>query len=262
MKTLPLSVAVLVLALRPLCAQETVQHFNQRLQLYEALAVKVYPDCAVADSPLVKLMAKMDAALNANHSRLFNFASKPIILAAEAADILKIKPQWEAVTGEERDIVYDAVTDGLISSLDMTIGPITAQTQSSAQRPFNPGSMNDDVTANSTTAPAPSGGTTDTNVVPGKKGYVYFYNLLKNQSGPYTDRNPSDRGFHHTYEKGPFAGMSEGEAQVYAQNQWGQLPRDQQVAYEQKGETYGSGPDPAKPVDGRYDVNITTNPDQ
>src|ERR1035441_9348180 len=91
MKTLLMALALSVPALNALEAQTSTDQFNREAQYYESLAVKLYPDCTVADSPLVKMMNKVDAVMKANQSQLYYLSSKPIIESAVAASRLEIK---------------------------------------------------------------------------------------------------------------------------------------------------------------------------
>ena len=255
MKTLLISLALSLAALNSLEAQTSTDEFNREVQYYEALTVKLYPDCAVADSPLVRMMNKIDAVMKANQSQIYHLSSKPIVEAAAAASLLKIQPHWEAVTEGERNIAFDMITVGLLTSQDLKPTTVT-QSQPPAQQPFNPGSMNGDATA----APAPvasaSGEATDPSFVPTRKGFLYFYNNLVNQGAGMTGHG---RGMDEPkYKAGPLQGKTEGEGRVYAEQQWAQMSRDQQIACEQNANVYGPGPDPDAPST-EHVYNFTPN---
>lgn len=107
--------------------------------------------------------------------------------------------------------------------------------------------LQDELSRYKSAAQAQSQTTAASATKPSRKGYLYFYNDLLNQSGMLHDTNPSDHGFRPTYQSGPFAGMTEGDAKAYAQRQWAALSEGQKLAYEQNAETYGPGPDPDVP---------------
>ena len=244
MKTILISLALSVAALSTLSAQTSTDEFNREVQYYEALTVKLYPDCAVADSPLVRMMNKIDAVMKANQSQIYYLSSKPIVEAAAAASLLKIQPHWEAVTEGEKNTAFDMITVGLLTSQDLK-PPTVTQSQPPAQRPFNPGSMNDDATAAPAPAASASSGATDPSIVPTRKGFLYFYNNLVNQGAGMTGHG---RGMDEPkYKAGSLQGKTEGEGKAYAQEQWAQLSREQQMACEQNAATYGPGPDPDAP---------------
>ena len=100
------------------------------------------------------------------------------------------------------------------------------------------------IASNQDAAPSATASSGTQNLKPTMKGYNYFFNYLKNQSGPFGAQKRGTNHYVYQYPKGPFQGMTEGDAKVYAQQQWEALPSDQQVAYEQKAQMYGPGPDP------------------
>ena len=245
MKTLLLALALSLATLNALHAQTSTDQFNREAQYYENLAVKLYPDCAVADSPLVKMMNKVDAVMKANGSKLYVLSSKPLILAAEAASLLGMKPHWEAVTEGEKNVAFDMLAIALISSHDLSPSEAGLVSTPKPQQPFNPGSMQDDVTAHKPAAPQVAATPTDPNLKPTRNGYLYFYNSLVNQGGGMTGHG---RGMDEPkYKAGSLQGKTEGEGKAYAQEQWAQLSREQQMACEQNAATYGPGPDPDAP---------------
>ncbi len=250
MKPLVMALLLSSVALGGLDAQTQQNEFNREAQYYENLAVKLYPDSAVAGSPLVNMMVKMDNVMKANDSKLYNLSSKPIILAVEAASILKIQPHWEAATEAHKTAVFEAMTSGLVSTSDLTPPRVAQEKPPAPQSSFNPGSMNDDATANAPAAAAPA----NPNLTPTRKGYLYFYNSLVNKSGGLKGQKDGPV----VYRSGPLAGMTEGQGQEAAQRQWAELSHDQQVACEQNADTYGTGPDPDAPS-AEHVYNFTPN---
>jgi hypothetical protein len=242
MKTLILTLILSLITIIGLVAQTSTDEFNQATRYYEDLAVKLYPDSSVAGSPLVNLMIKMDAAMKANQSRLYNFPSKPLLLAAQAASVLKIQPHWEAVTEGERNVAFNTMTDGLISSRDLT-PPAVAQVQAAPPKPFNPGSIDDAIASSKTVTPQVASAPADPNLKPTRNGYLYFYNDLVNKSGDLMGQKNGPV----IYRSGPMRGMTPGQGKAYAQQQWQALSTEQQIACEQNAQTYGPGPDPDAP---------------
>jgi hypothetical protein len=78
-------------------AQNSVEAFNQQCDASKSLAVALFPDSTNGDSRLVLVMQQLDGALRASGSKLYSEPTKPLILTAEAANILGIAPHWSAL---------------------------------------------------------------------------------------------------------------------------------------------------------------------
>jgi hypothetical protein len=110
----------------------------QDLRDSQVLAVKLFPACADANSPLVKRMTEMFAVLHSNRSSLDGFCTEPLVVAVEAASTLKIEPQWSALSETERDHAFKAVQLALLMSHDFSDGvgqPAIALTPAVAPSP-------------------------------------------------------------------------------------------------------------------------------
>ncbi|MDE1169859.1 MAG: hypothetical protein PW734_01410 [Verrucomicrobium sp.] len=70
---------------------------------------------------------------------------------------------------------------------------------------------------------------------PTVNGFRRYLNELKSQSGRYILNN---KGAHYT--GGPLAGLSNAQAEIYAEQEWQKLSPGVQMAYERKAELYGS----------------------
>jgi hypothetical protein len=94
---------------------------------------------------------------------------------------------------------------------------------------------------------------------PGHGAYVFYFNSLAHQS-QWSSTNPAVA----FASGGVFNGMRWGEAQNKAQQLWEALSPQEQMAYAQKAEKFGSGPDPAKieNTDNSMNINITHDPNQ
>ncbi len=65
----------------------------------------------------------MDAVLKANHSDLYNYPWKPLMLSIMCAKILKIAPQWQSLTDIERNEVFDELSGMLLETKDFATSP-------------------------------------------------------------------------------------------------------------------------------------------
>jgi hypothetical protein len=234
MKPLLVIVAFFALAI-PIGAQQSTQ-YDQEAQEFKALAVKLYPDCAVAGSPLARMMYKVDSVMKANGSKLYNLSSKPLILAIEAGSILNLPPHWEALTEGERNNAFDVIASGLVSTVDLT-PPASTQPTAAASEPFNPGSINDDPLKDApqpNPPPAQLPESQQSSGQPTVAGFHYFLFTMESQGHLMGQKNGPV-----VYRGGPMSGMTEPQAMIYAQHQWEQLPLDQQMVYENDAKMYG-----------------------
>jgi hypothetical protein len=227
-----LCLVLLAMVCRLASAQTVDSQYAQEVQSYQALAVKFYPDCTKADSPLVKLMYKMNSALQANGSRLYVMSSKPLLLAVEAANILKISPRTETATNEDKKQLLAVIEDGLISTHDFT-PPQSIPTSSMTSQSFNPGSMNGDVPVNETTTDNPAATQSSVNQ-PTVAGFHVFLYSLESQGHLWGQKNGPE-----VYRGGVLDGMTKDRAVIYAQDKWEQMSHDDQMVYEQKAQAYG-----------------------
>jgi hypothetical protein len=93
-------------------------------------------------------------------------------------------------------------------------------------------------TANATAGPAeqPTNAASGASQQPTIAGFHVYFFELRSQSALVDGR--VDQGY-PKYKGGPFAGMKPDAAMVYAQQQWENLPPDQQMVYEQKAQAFG-----------------------
>ncbi|HEX4140458.1 MAG TPA: hypothetical protein VHY09_08935 [Candidatus Methylacidiphilales bacterium] len=250
------AIFLLVLTLSVAHAQETSAQALRRTSV--DITAKLYPDVLRDGSDLLASIDKIEKFLKAKNSSLYRLPQEPLIVAASAADILKIQPNWGALTDNEKQLAYYSIADAITYSQDLMV-PLST-TARVGETPFNPGSVEDasPTTANHHTMDdvAGSGGTAPSsshNLDPNlHEGYVYFYNSLANQSPIYLGK----------FQSGPYEGMTPKQLVNYAQQKWGSMAHDDQQAYEQKAETYGPGPPPGAESDGNYNVNVTHDPNR
>jgi hypothetical protein len=234
-------------------AQNSVEAFNQQCDASKSLAVALFPDSTNGDSRLVLVMQQLDGALRASGSKLYSEPTKPLILTAEAANILGIAPHWSALTDEEKSAALAELSAGLLmvtrpaSSTPPPRAVVSSENQPSAppspsEQPFNPGSMDQPipqsvdqpVSRSLVTSPLPQGSG------PTVLGFHYFLNQLILESGSLSGGKVSSAGFTPSrYHKGPFAGMTKEDAALAAQQQWEALSINDQMIYEQKAHFYG-----------------------
>jgi hypothetical protein len=72
--------------------QAESRRFKDTLEASKAKAVELYPDCAVADSPLVKEALRIDEELKRTNNPLYKSADKPLKIIQMAANNLDIAP--------------------------------------------------------------------------------------------------------------------------------------------------------------------------
>lgn len=101
--------------------------FNLDAEKSKLLAVKLYPDSTNAESKLVKQMVAVDQVLKQNESGAFYLSSKPLLLSAFAAELLNIKPKWEALDDQEKQDAFMQLVNGY-----MTISDFSPKKQASA----------------------------------------------------------------------------------------------------------------------------------
>lgn len=181
--------------------------FGNLIAASQALTVKIFPDAANANSPLEKLMVKMDRALTANNSNIARGSNETLIVAFAAAKILKIEPRWIALTQAEQADVISQITDSLLATNDFSPDKLLGQSSPAPQVPAQP-----------TIA-----------------GFHMFLQSLINESGGLQPR----KGITVGYRSGPLAGMDEQQGVAAAQDQWSGLSYDDKMAYEQKAKEFG-----------------------
>lgn len=83
---------------------------EQIAELSGQMAVKVYPDTANANSPMVKRMFNVDEYLRENDLELFYNPNKPLLLSTLMADELRIKPKLSGVNAKELQFVNQTMS--------------------------------------------------------------------------------------------------------------------------------------------------------
>jgi hypothetical protein len=89
---------------------------QQRLAL--SLASRLFPDSAVPSSEMGKKMQELDDVLKQNHSVLYVYASKQLILSFEAAGILRATAHWENLSSQQILMTIDYLNYALLCTKD------------------------------------------------------------------------------------------------------------------------------------------------
>jgi len=219
-------------------AQDQSAKWDQDYQESKTLAAKLYPDLLHADSDLAKACTMYHKDIVANGTSLTRLSTWPLILAIYTAGVLHDRPALENLTDSERYEVFLAMQYNL------------GHTKDFAFQQDGSGGQTQNAAPSSSDSPAPD---------PSHAGYVFYFNYLSHQSH-WNSTNPAAA----RASGGVFSGMDWGQAQNKAQQLWEALSMQDQQAYEQKAQTYGSGPDPAKATDleNNFNVNITHDQNQ
>jgi hypothetical protein len=129
MKIIPLIFLSVAIAM-PLAAQDATSSALRRT--CTNIAAKLYPDVTNQNSDLLGLIAKMEKVLKVRDSGVFELDQEPLVVAAAAADILKIQPNWSALTDSEKETAYYSLADAMIFTHDFTAKDAEASNQPSS----------------------------------------------------------------------------------------------------------------------------------
>jgi hypothetical protein len=213
---------------------------NERLMIMD-IAAKLYPDVSRQGSDLLGLIGKMERVLKMNDSSIFSLPQEPLIVAAAAANVLKIQPNWSALDDTEKETAYYSMADAVTFSNDFAPQHVASAPQNSTPISDNPnaglslppnedtGHSMDEMANNPAPSTPPSSGA---NLRP--PGIAAFHCYLY-QTAYAVTFNPR----HNTISSGPYGGMTQAQATAAAKRDWVTLPDDKKAAYEQMAETTG-----------------------
>lgn len=117
-------IVLLLVSGLPVCAQESDQDKELR-QNCVSIAAKLYPDVLNRDSLIIAKIVQLQQIMKARNSTILDLPQEPLMVAAAAADVLKIQPKWSALSDEEKETAYYSVVDALAFARDL--GPAEAQ---------------------------------------------------------------------------------------------------------------------------------------
>jgi len=236
------------MAVMPVVAQDS-SDANVRRQCKD-IAVKLYPDLLSQNSDLLVLFGKMERVLKMRDSGLQELPEEPLVVAAAAANILKIQPNWSALNDSEKETAYYSMVDAMDFTTDLTVPKeaISQQTPQPSPNTLDPGPLADNTNASNhhgmddlipsaqDSSPTPLAPVDPSSLSqpPGLAAYhcYLFQTVVSQPEGSYGGRND-------VLTSGPWAGLTTDEATAKAQVAWTQLPDAQKLAYEKIAEQTG-----------------------
>lgn len=182
-----------------------------------AMAVKMFPDVAVKDSQLNVIMEKMLWVLGKNDSQIAHLSCAPVVVAMEAADILKLQPNWKALSDQEKDEVFRDIRTSLVSTYDFSVAEAQANNRQAPAAPASPG-------------------------IAAFHCYLFQTVVGLERTG-------------RVYS-GPYQGMMDGEGTAAAQQKWLSMTDDEKAVYEKMAEETGDPIAQQQPADANAPVPV------